>query len=242
MYLYILKSFYAVSVQSLWTINIKEWQSLNPMEQDMITDAVSTEIIGTIDSLCKQCGITSDHFINSTFEAIDDTMHSVTGIYYTSYVVYSSPEGDVTASTLVTLLQQWLLEVEENEMQVTVDNAHLVIFKLCGLDNNNPNSKGLCLSVWSKSVLWVVNSINPSSSGHSPAKKFLRNVQKKESSTSLSHSSPFPTQRSLQNTVLEALVAFFAGLIIATICTLIIAASWLVQMATIHVFTSLFYI
>ena len=169
----ILKSSYAVSVQSLWTINIRKWQSLTRTEQDTVTNAISTEIIETINSLCERCGITSDHLINSTFEVIDDSMHSVIGIYYTSYIVYSSPEGDMTASTLVTLLQQWLLEVEENEMQVTVDNARLVIFKFCGLDNNNPSSKGLCLSIWSKSVLWVVNSINPSLSNLSPSENFF---------------------------------------------------------------------
>ena len=236
----ILKSSYAVSVQSLWTINIRKWQSLTRTEQDTVTNVISTEIIETINSLCERCGITSDHLINSTFEVIDDSMHSVIGIYYTSYIVYSSPEGDVTASTLVTLLQQWLLEAEENEMQVTVDNARLVIFKFCGLDNNNPNSKGLCLSIWSKSVLWVANSINPSPSNSSPSEKFLKNSQKKVSSTSLSHSSPFPTERSLQNIVLEAIVAFVVGLMTATICTLIIAASWLVEMATICAFASPF--
>ena len=113
----------------------------------MVTDAIiSAELIQTIDSLCKQCGITSDHFINSTFEVIDDTMHSVIGIYYTSYIVYSSPEGNVTASTLVTLLQQWLLEAEENEMQVTVGETRLVIYKPCALDKSNSNSKSLCLT------------------------------------------------------------------------------------------------
>ena len=83
---------HAVSMQILWTINIKQWQSLNIMKQDVVTDAISAELIQTMNSLCKKCGITSDHFMNSTLEVIGDTMHSVIGIYYTSYIVYSSPE------------------------------------------------------------------------------------------------------------------------------------------------------
>ena len=106
-------------MQSLWTTNAEQWQSLKLMEQDMVTDAISAELIEEMECLCKYCGITRDHFINSTFEVIDDTTHGVIGIHYTSQIVYSSLEGDVTASTLVTLLQQWLLEAEENEMQVT---------------------------------------------------------------------------------------------------------------------------
>ena len=106
----------------------------------MVTDAISAELMQAMDSLCRQCGITSDHFINSTFEVMGDTVYSVVGVYYTSYIVYSSPEGNVTASILVTLLQQWLLETEENELQVTFGEAHLVIYKLCGLDNSNPTS------------------------------------------------------------------------------------------------------
>ena len=119
----------------------------------MVTDAISAELMQAMDSLCRQCGITSDHFINSTFEVMGDTVYSVVGVYYTSYIVYSSPEGNVMASTVVTLLQQWLLESEENKMQVTVGEAHLVIYKPCGLEHNNPTSKALCLIWWLESAL-----------------------------------------------------------------------------------------
>ena len=61
------------------------------------------------------------------------------------------------ASTLVALLQQWLLEVEENEIQVTVGDAHLVIYKPCGLDNSNPTSKLLCLTSLSTTLQGAVS-------------------------------------------------------------------------------------
>ena len=148
-YLFLNKGIYfchAVSLQSLWTVNIKEWQSLNTMEQNTVTDAISAKLMQTMNSLCTQCEISSDHFSDSMSEVIDNTVYSLLGIYYTSYIVYSSPEGSMTASTLVALLQHWLLEEEENEMQVTVGDVHLVIYKLCGLDNSNPVSKLLCLT------------------------------------------------------------------------------------------------
>ena len=142
---------HAVSLQSLWTVNIKEWQSLNTMEQNAVTDVISAKLMQTMNSLCTQCEISSDHFTDSMSEVIDDTLYSVNGIYYTSYIVYSSPEGSMTASTLVALLQQWLLEGEENEMQVTVGDAHLVIYKPCGFDNSKPTSKLVCLTSLSTS-------------------------------------------------------------------------------------------
>ena len=175
------------------------------MSQGMIIDAISTELIQILDSLCKQCGITNDHFINSTSEVIDDIMHTVIGIYYTSYIVYSSPEGNVTASTLVTLLQQWLLEAEKNEMEVTVDNAHLVIFEFCGFDNNNADSasKELCLSTWLKSVSCLVNNINLHPSSLSPTKFSFNNSQMKVNNTSMSHSNPFPTENSVKTSAMQ---------------------------------------
>ena len=175
----------------------------------MVTDAISAELIQTMDSLCKQCGITSDHFMNSTFEVIDDIMHSVIGIYYISYIVYSSPEGDVTASTLVTLLQQWLLETEENEMQVTVDNAQLAIFKLCGIDNNTPNSKSLRLISLSTGLQMGINPSAPS---------------------------PSPIESSLNITSAQspAVIAgtFVGGILAGALCTVIAALSWFVTKNT----------
>ena len=131
---------------------MKQWQSFNLMEQNMFIDEISEEFIQAMDGLCKQCGITSDHFINPTFEIIDENMYTVVGIYYRSNFIYSSSEGNVTASTMVTLLQDWLLEAEENEMQVTVGEAHLVIYKPCSLTNNSPTSKLLCLTSLSRGL------------------------------------------------------------------------------------------
>ena len=196
-------------MQSLWTINVKQWQSLNIMERDKVTNVISAKLIQTMGNFCKECGITSDHFINSTYEVIEDTMHSVIGIYYTGYIVYSSPEGDVTASTLVTLLQQWLLEAEENEMQVTVGETHLVIYKPCGLDNNDPNSKSLCLTSLSRRLQM---GINPSAPSPSPVESFL-NIPSAQSPAVIAGS-------------------FMGGIMAGALCTVIAALSWFVIIYT----------
>ena len=178
----------------------------------MITDAISSEFMQTMGSLCKECGISGDHFINFTSEVINNTACNATGIYYTNYIVYSSPEGNVTASTLVTLLQKWLLEAEENEMQVTVGDAHLVIYKLCGLGNNNLTSKELCRRSWLESVLCLVND------------------------TSLGTFSSSPTEPSLENfhmqTFVLVAVALVVGLMAGTMCTVLAAVSWSVRIVT----------
>ena len=83
---------YAVSVQSLWTINIKQWQSFNSVLQDMVTDTISAELIQMMDSLCEQRGITTDHFINFTFEVVDDSMFSVIGITPATLSILHSKE------------------------------------------------------------------------------------------------------------------------------------------------------
>ena len=182
-------------------INIEQWHSFSSVLRDMVTDAISTELMQMMDSLCEQCGMTTDHFINSTFEVADDNMFSVIGIYYTSYIVYSSPEGSVTASTLIALLQQWLLEKEENEIQVTVGDVHLVMYKPCGLDNSNPASKLLCLTALSKS--------QQTPTSNSPVESSLNNTQNYTS----------------------AVIAgtFIGGVLTGTLCSVVVSLSWSVE-------------
>ena len=145
-------------------------------------------------------------FINSTLEVIDDTMHSVIGIYYTSYIVYSSPEGNVMASTLVTLLQQWLLEAEENEMQVTIGETHLVIYKPCALDKSNSNSKSLCLT------------------------SLVTELQKNGIDSSAPSPSPLESSLNIPCVQSPAVIAgtFIGGILAGTLCTVIAALSWFV--------------
>ena len=137
----------SVIMQSLWRVKSEQRNALtnNLMAQSAMLETITAELRQTMNSLCKQHGITREHFINPTTDVGDEPTYSITGIYYTSNLVYSTPEGDLTASTLVTLLQQWLRETEENVMQVTVGESHLVIYKLCGLINNSPTSKEVAL-------------------------------------------------------------------------------------------------
>ena len=160
----------AVSLQSLWTVSTEQWSTLstNLMAQKKLVDAFTAELMQTMHSLCKQCHLTEEHFINPTTDVGDEPTYNVTGIYYTSNFVYSSPEGNVTASTLVTLLQQWLLEAEENEMRVTVSEADSVIYKPCGLDNSKPTSKALCLASLSTELQAESSPLN-SSQAHTSA-------------------------------------------------------------------------
>ena len=124
---FLFKFHYKVYGQSLWTVNGEQWNTLkvNLMEQNIVTDAISSELRQTMDSLCMQCGLGGKHFIDPTC--------NVRGVYYTGSIVYSIPEGDLMASTLVALLQQWLLEADINEMQVIVAETHLVLWKLMAL-------------------------------------------------------------------------------------------------------------
>ena len=211
-----LNSCHTVSVQSLWTLRMKQWQSL---DQDMVTHEISAQLIQAMDSLCKQCGISSDHIINSTFEYIDDNVHSIIAIYYTSYFVYSSPEGNVTASTLVTFLQHWLLEAEENEMQVTVGEAHLVLYKLCSLTKNSPDSKRLCLTTWSTKL-------------HAALLEILPDGTKTRTLTPCPVESHLNDPRTFTSAVMAAGI-FVGGMMLAgSICSVIAALSWSAKLIT----------
>lgn len=100
-------------------------------------------------------------------------------------------------------------------MQVTVDTAHLVMYKLCGLGSTNSASKALCLSSWLESASCLVNN------------------------TSLSPPSTSPIETSLEKFHVQtsALVAgaFVGGLMAGIIFMVIAAFSWSVkQLVYLH--------
>ena len=213
---------------------MKQWQSLSLMEQYMVMDAISAELLQAMNSLCKYCGISSDNFINSTFEVVDDNMFNVIGIYHTSYIVYSTPEGNVTSTTLVTLLQQWLLEAKENDVQVNVGEVYLAKYKPCDLTYDNPTSKLLCLTSLTIGLqAEVFNETSCIAPTPSPVEVFnetscIAPTLSPVASCIAPTPSPVESSLSILQTHTFAVIAgaVASGILAGVICTVITALSW----------------
>ena len=184
----------------------EQWNTSNvtSIGQNKVMDAITAELRQTMDILCKQCGLTEEHFLNPIVDVVDDPVYNITGIYYTSNIVYSTAEGDLTASTLVTLLQQWLLEAEENEIKVTVGETYLVIYKPCSHINSNPISITLCPTSLSTEPSVVVPTPAP-------------------------NESPLNSSQTYNYAMITGTLV--GGMLAVTLCTVIAALSWSVKIA-----------
>ena len=89
-------------------------------------------------SLCQSCNITTTNINNSNATLYN----SVQLIHYTSDLVYSSPSGEVTSSTLIDLMQQCLLQ-SGNNITLYINNTELRMSKLCMLQVN-PTTMDMC--------------------------------------------------------------------------------------------------
>ena len=89
----------------------------------------------------KHVIVNTMNFISSSWSITNDSLHNcstdttIVGVYYTCNLVYSSPSGTITASTIISRTQEWLLQQKDN-IVVRTNEATLELSKLCLLQRD----------------------------------------------------------------------------------------------------------
>lgn len=93
------------------------------MSQNQLVDDLKPAISDILGSLCQSC--------DSVYPSDAELNCSASGrlAYFTAGLVYSAPDGGVTASTLVTRLHTWLLS--EDAPSLLVDGTRVALRKEC---------------------------------------------------------------------------------------------------------------
>ena len=125
-------------------------------------------IVNTMNSISSSWSITND----SLHSCSTDT--TIVGVYYTCDLVYSSPLGTVTASTILSQTQEWLLQQQDN-IVVHTNEATLELSKLCLLQRDD-SSMATCSRVREKLAETIPLSSKPASTQESPAASGLPTI------------------------------------------------------------------
>ena len=91
---------------------------------------IKNVIINTMNAISSSWSITNDSLHNCSTDT------TIVGMYYTCDLVYSSPSGTVTASSVISQTQEWLLQQEFN-IVVHNSEATLELSKLCLLQRDD---------------------------------------------------------------------------------------------------------
>ena len=127
----------------------------------------------------KRAFINTMNAISSSWSITNDSLHNcstdttIVGVYYTCDLVYSSPSGTITASSVISQTQEWLLQHEDN-IVVHTNEATLELSKLCLLQRDD-SSMATCSRVREKLAETIPLS-TPASTRESPAASRLPKI------------------------------------------------------------------
>ena len=92
------------------------------------TTSVSQAMTSIIQDLCD-CNVTAASFQNSSLTCSPTTLESGDVALFTSSLIYSSDSGSITASTLVDMLQAWLLT--SDNISAAIDGNLVELTRTC---------------------------------------------------------------------------------------------------------------
>ena len=91
---------------------------------------IKSVIVNTMNAISSSWSITNDSLHNCSTDT------TIVGVYYTCDLVYSSPSGTVTASSIISQTQEWLRQQEDN-IVVYTNETTLELSKLCLLQQDD---------------------------------------------------------------------------------------------------------
>ena len=127
----------------------------------------------------KHVTVNTMNAISSSWSITNDSLHNcstdttIVGVYYTCDLVYSSPLGTVTASTILSQTQEWLLQQQDN-IVVHTNEATLELSKLCLLQRDD-SSMATCTRVREK-LAESIPLLTPASTRQSPSTSRLPTI------------------------------------------------------------------